>query len=110
MFLHYRDFKSNDDAATGSHAIGEKIGLSQHYTRLLIDEGEEAPVARSRDKVIVKARSIGKEYDTLLVSTKSIILALQTSEFGNRIRGRKVLVFPYPEWQGQPRTLVRFGR
>ena len=87
-----------------------KMGASHYYSRIFIDAGNGMPIARSRNKAVLKASSNGNDYETLFVSTKSIVQAIQKSELNHLTVGREVFLYPYPEWQGKPRRLVGFRK
>ena len=102
-------FVLRDAGSRISHAMG-KMGAERYYSRIFIDVGNGVPIARSRNKAVLKASSNGNNYETLFVSTKSIVQAVQQSDLNHLTVEREVFLYPYPEWQGEPRRLVGFRR
>ncbi|KAL5504622.1 hypothetical protein ACEPAH_7285 [Sanghuangporus vaninii] len=82
---------------------------SKYYARIHLDD-ESGPAKRSRHKIVVKASAVVNDVESLLVSTKSIVLGLQQTDLMQLISGRHVLIYPFPEWQGDARYLVDFRR
>ncbi|KAL5531949.1 hypothetical protein ACEPAF_5512 [Sanghuangporus sanghuang] len=82
---------------------------SKYYARIHLDD-ENGPAKRSRHKIVFKASAVVNDVESLLVSTKSIVLGLQQTDLMQLISGRHVLIYPFPEWQGDPRYLVDFRR